>query len=340
LFPIFPDPEISLEPGTDIQAELAQAVPIPADLPAVSQVPALEQNPELTRSLSRLPERTLTKKGKEADVVDIVFAGSQADLEKAFQVAGWRQSEMTSAHTVARQFYSFLTKSSYATAPMSAQQLDGRMPDHTLEKAIQSQDKRNHIRIWKLESTWEGMPLWAGAAVRETGATLSVRQKGFIHHVSEDLGEEQRTVLQDLWVADCVEAAGYLPRPAMDHFLRNATGEFFRTDGSLLVAQLKPCAADSPATTFREAPHSKPRSWVFRFLRREILTVRSDLWRANCVYATFDLTRMAVAAARQGSYHRQAEAAFTRANTILPVRRTQPPNQNAADQLNDAKIAP
>jgi hypothetical protein len=318
-FPVFPEPEIDLKPGSDLEVELTQATTLPADLPPVAETPALEENAELIGSLKALPDRTLTKTGNAADVVDIVFVGSLTDLEHAFQAAGWRQSDAVSPRAVMRQFYAFLARASYANAPMSSQFLEGRKPNLTLEKAFDSNEKRNHIRIWELENKWQGMPLWASAAVRETGATLSVRHKGFIHHVSEDLGEEQQTVLRDLSVAGCVESVGSVARPALDHVLRNATGGLFRTDGLLLVVRLKPCVSESNGRGGAAVPSpSKHGSWAFRYLRREILTVRSDLWRANCIYALFDLTRMTVGALRRNSSHRTAEREAARVDTFAP----------------------
>jgi hypothetical protein len=191
---------------------------------------------------------------------------------------------------------------------MTTQLLEGRPPDLTLEKVFQSHEKRNHVRIWSLEETWEGSPLWASAAVRETGATLSIRHKGFIHHVSEDLDEEQATIVRDLAVAGCVESVGTIARRDVDHILKNATGEYFRTNGSLEIIRVKPCAFDSGEG--REGPPIKTGSRPYRYLRKEILTVRSDLLRANCIYGLFDLTRTAIAAARQNYSRREVEAEF------------------------------
>jgi hypothetical protein len=201
---------------------------------------------------------------------------------------------------------------------MSSQFLEGRKPNLMLEKALDSNEKRNHIRIWQLEDKWQGMPLWGSAAVRETGATLSIRHKGFIHHVSEDLGEEQQTVLRDLSLAGCVEGLGSVARPAMDHFLRNATGEFFHTDGLLLVVRLKPCESDSNGRSAVVPPPPRHGSRAFRYLRREILTVRSDLLRANCIYTLYDLTRMTVGALHRNSSHRTAAGYVPRISTFGP----------------------
>jgi len=317
LFPIFPEPEINLQPGTDIEVELTQTASLPADLPPVEQIPAINQDAELTARLTAVPIRTFTKKGKEADVVNVAFLGSQEDLVHAFQAAGWQQSEPVSTHSVVHGMYAFLAKTNFSTAPMSLQLLDGRKPDLTLEKALQTSEKRNHLRIWRVVTS-DGTPLWIGAAVHETGATLSIRQKGFIHHVSEDLGEEQQALLRDLFVAGCVDAAGSVARLGMDHIVPNATGEFFRTDGSLEVIRVKRCAPDAAELAQANAPPFKAGSRAFRYVRREILTVRSDLWRANCIYSAFDLTRMTVAAFRRNTSQRLIDERYESAAARPP----------------------
>jgi len=327
LFPIFPEPEIDLEPGTDLQVELVQAVDVPARLAPVPQIAVL--NPP---ELPALPERTFTKNGKLADVVNLVFAASQSDLEQAFQAAGWQQSEAVSTRTVLKDLNAFLDRTSYATAPISAQLLENRKPDLMLEKVNQSHGKRNHVRIWKLDDTWDGVPLWASSAVRETGATLSIRNMGFIHHVAEDLDEEQNAVIRDLAIADCVASLGTVARPGMEHVLRNANGEFFRTDGSLYVIRLQPCSSDSGEAGLGSAHAFRPGSRVFRYLRRQILTVRSDLFRANCIYALLDLTRMTIGALRQNSARNQANAAFRQEQTL----RLSQPDASLSEQMPPA----
>ena len=314
LFPVFPEPEIYLGPGTDVEAVLTQPVKLPPDLPVVTPVPVLEHETELTQDLNGLPERTFTKKGKEADVINLVFVGLQSDIEQAFQAAGWKQSEPVSRSAVMHGFHAFLAKTNYATAPISMQWMDGRPADLTLEKTFDSYGKRNHLRIWALEKSWQGEPLWASAAVRETGATLSVRHKGFMHHVSEDVAEEQHVVLRDLEAAGCVDAVGLIARPDMEHMMQNATGEFFRTDGTLEVIRLKPCQFDLHGAGYSDAPRPKPGSRAFRYTRREILTVRGDLLRANIIYSLFDVTRITVKAFRQNSSHRAEEASFRQEN--------------------------
>jgi hypothetical protein len=307
LFPIFPEPEIYLPPGTDLLIRLEDNVDLPEELVPPSPLPGL-QNDELqsiAEVLGRLPTRTLDKKSHEADLINIVFIGTKEELAQAFQGAGWKQSDSVSWQSVGLQIHSFLAKSSYATAPMSPQLFDGRPPDLTLEKTFDSYSRRDHLRIWKLESTVDDVPLWVGAAVRETGATLSVTRMGFVHHVSDDLEGEQRAIQRHLLAADCVDSVGKVERPGMDKAVINATGEVLRTDGSVMVLRVKACSAPS-SSDFNEAPRFRPGSKFSRYLRKEILTVRSDLLRANSIYALFRVTVATTKTLRQMSARRAA----------------------------------
>ncbi len=331
LFPIFPEPEINLEAGTDIEVELARSTNLPYNLPPVPRIPLIADDRELDDGLTDLPERTLTKKGKEADVINIVFAGSREDLEEAFTAAGWHQSQPTSTRSVTRDFYSFLSRTSYSTAPMSTQLLEGRKPDLALEKVFQSHEKRNHLRIWSLDNRWDGLALWASAAVRETGATLSLRHRSFIHHVSENLDEEPETILRDLAVAGCVDSVGMMARP-LEHVLRNATGEYFRTDGSLAVIRLKPC--DSGQSELATSSNVKNGSWAYRYLRRQILTVRSDLVRSNCIYGTFELARAATGAVRKKHSHRAVATTLRQEVDATPGKYAGNADRNLSDRDN------
>jgi hypothetical protein len=61
---------------------------------------------------------------------------------------------------------------------------------------------------------------------------------------------------------------------------------------------------------------------MFRFVRRQVLTVRSDLWRANCIYALFDLTRITVGAARRNAEHQTADARVSNPQSATPANAT------------------
>jgi hypothetical protein len=288
LFPVFPEPEIHLPPGTDLQVMLRKDVAIPEGLLPPPSVPRISNADllEVTNSLERLPARTFDRKGREADLINMAFLGSKEDIVTAFLAAGWKQSDPVSRHSVMHQFHAFLEKTSYKTAPMSRQTFDGHPPDLTFEKTFDSYGRRDHLRIWQLQQDSEDEPLWVGAAVRETGATLSVTHLGFMHHVSADLDEEQHAIERDLLGVDVVESVGSIERLDQPKAMLNATGEMLRTGGDVRLVRLKPGLDPQLASASEEASF-KPGSKFSRYVRKEVLTVRSDLLRANCFYALY-----------------------------------------------------
>jgi hypothetical protein len=73
----------------------------------------------------------------------------------------------------------------------------------------------------------------------------------------------------------------------------NSIGDPITTDSNIAVVQMQECHAAVPELAEDpEAAPFKPGSAVFRYLRRDVLTVRSDMLRANIIYATFDVLRM------------------------------------------------
>ena len=320
LFPVFPEPEIYLPPGTDLLVRLKDNVDMPEELVPPLPLSGLQNDEQqsIADVLGQLPTRTLDKKYHEADLINMVFIGTKEELAQAFEGAGWKQSDSVSWQSVKLQFHSFLAKSSYATAPMSRQLFNGRPPDLTLEKTFDSYSKRDHLRIWKLESTVDDVPLWVGAAVRETGATLSVTHMGFVHHVSDDLDAEQRAIQRHLLAADCVDSVGKVERSRMDKAVINATGEVLRTDGTVMVLRVKACGAPfSP--DFNDSTRFRPGSKFSRYLRKEILTVRSDFLRANSIYALFRVTVVTTKTLRQMSARRADIRSVHAASDRLPA---------------------
>ena len=72
-----------------------------------------------------------------------------------------------------------------------------------------------------------------------------------------------------------------------------------RTDGDLAIVQLKECQPVIPGlVSSTEGTNFKAGNHVFRYIRKQILTFRSDIWRANVIYGIYDLGRMSFAALR------------------------------------------
>jgi hypothetical protein len=310
-FPFFPEPEIYLPRGSDLKLELTSELSLPAttDHEVENSAPDEIEKAVMEITASELPERTTTRFGQNADIVNVALLGTEEQMNAAFRAAGWKNGDRLSTGSVLRQARAFLSFNNYPSAPITTQLMDGQRVSATWEKGLDSYAKREHLRVWGRKDVIEGQTVWLGAMTRETGAALSLRRHKFIHHIDAEMDEGRGMLTRDLNLAGCVEAVYYVQRPRMTHTAMNATGDPMRTDGSLAVVQLKDCEnavfeqADDGA-----AVRSRPRSRFARYLRMQILSFKSDLMRGNIVYESFDLTRMVVRARR----HRTEKAALAR----------------------------
>lgn len=298
---ILPEPEIYLPPGTDLRLRLNLPLYVgdQPELPRVSfQMDEYERG-DVELLIQNVPDRTTTKKGKEADVVNILFVGSREEVDEAFDAAGWLPADRTSSLSVARQFQAFLTLSNYATMPMSQQLLAGQPQDITWQKSFNSYGKREHVRLWSQPLTVQGESAWLSAYTRETSAALSVKNQNFIHHIDRNLDEGVNMLVRDLSLTGCVDSVHQLPRPELNETMVNSTGDAMRTDGNLTVVNLKHC--NRPVM---EYSHSKPlipvhpRSRIVRFFRTQVLLYKSDVVRGNIIYSAYYLADLSIRSLR------------------------------------------
>jgi LssY C-terminus len=312
-FPIFPEPEIYYGPGTELRLELTSAL----HLPSTDESPSMGNEDLSSEDIFVLdeialsePERTYTRQHKVADVINLAFLGTREQVETAFHRANWVGSDHFSKRAFLSQFYALLNDSSYARAPMMPMTVDERLPDMTFQKSLNSYSKRDHLRVWQSEESLEGSPIWVAAATHDVGASLSVRRQRFVHHIEADIDEERAKVIRDLRLAGCVESVYLAPRPDVPRLNSNATDEAVTTDGELAVVRLKDCP--DTRTTPPQNIQGRPGNRVFRYVRCQILTFRSDIWRANIIYGLYDLGRMMVTA----NAHRSAAAAMRPPPTV------------------------
>ena len=269
------------------------------------------ENSEFESLAQSLPQHSTTVKQVDADVVNLVFVGSRQEVESAFQRAGWSTSDAFSKKSFFRDFYAFLNDSGYAQAPMRPFLLDGKPADMNWQKSLNSYARRDHLRIWQWPGSTDSETMWVSSSTHDTGATLSLEHRQFVHHITPDIDEERSKVIRDLNVAGCVKAVHLVLRPKMASITQNATGDLVSTDGALAVVELQECRPMEPGLVLGNvATQFRPGNRLFRYFRRQILTFRSDIWRANIIYGVYDLTRMSIVAWK----HHSAETANREAN--------------------------
>lgn len=298
-FPIFPEPEIYYPPGTDIRLKTTERLSsTPVAITQSIEVTVADWMP-LDAWVQQVPPRVTTRKEVDADLVNLAFVGSRQQVQASFVAAGWHNADPFSRRSFVHNFYAILNNSGYPQEPMITFLLNGKPEDMNWQKSLNSVSRRDHLRIWEWLPEGATEPVWVSASTHDTDAVLSMKYKGFVHHVSPDIDDERAKVIRDLTFAGCVQSVAYVRRPGFSTTTQNATGDLMRTDGSIAVVHLQECQPVTPDLNADSSKsHFKPGNHVFRYLRREILTFRSDIWRANIIYGIFDAGRMAVNALR------------------------------------------
>jgi len=326
-FPIFPEPEIYLPAGTDIRLRLTQPV---TSLTGTSSLTAVNNADdtailEVEDEANTLPIWSTTPALSDADVINVAFLGSHEQVEAAFTNAGWVNSEVFTKHSFMRDFYAFLNNSGYPEAPMRPLLLDGKPADMNWEKSLNSYARRDHLRMWQWTSPSGGETLWLSSSTHDQGAALSVKRHEFLHHITPDIDDERSKVVRDLTAAGCVQSVHFVSRRDVPNLTQNATGDPVRTDGELAIIELKSCQPATPElASVPQAANFKAGNHAFRYFRRQILTFRSDIWRANIIYGVYDLGHMSVTALR---HRHPAPLTYPEANEVrLQQARQQPPH--------------
>jgi hypothetical protein len=300
VFPIFPEPEIFYPAGTDLRLQTTTKLSLPPALASYdpeSSTATKAEAAQFDELVEQLPLRVVTKKNLDADVLNIVFLGDEEQVRSAFQQAGWHNAVPSSRQSAFRNFYALLNNSGYAQQPMMTFLLNGKPQDMSLQKSLNSYDRRDHLRIWQWPQEGAAQSVWVSSSTRDTRAALSFKSRGFVHHIASDIDEERSLIIRDLNFSGCVKSVSYVSRPNMPAASRNATGDLMHTDGSVAVVTLQNCQA-SPQQNVTKAGSFKAGNHIFRFARRQILTFRSDIFRANIVYSAYEGGRMMVSAMR------------------------------------------
>ena len=102
--------------------------------------------------------------------------------------------------------------------------------------------KRHHLRLWRtLVAAPDGREIWIGASTHDIGLDVHV---GVVSHaVDPDLDEERAKVGADLMAGGLVASERLVSRPDPLTEGRTATGGTWKTDGQLLVIELKTSSA-------------------------------------------------------------------------------------------------
>ena len=178
------------------------------------------------------------------DPLNIVVIGDGAEALNAFILRGWEVTETIHGAAVWRTIASSLFGRMYRHSPVSPLYVFDRQQDIALQKARQTVDERNHLRIWLSPYDFEGRNVWIGQISRDIGVRFS--SKTFVtHKIDPDVNETRDYLVQDLVGSGYARRLGYGAGVGAASIYAprfNYTDDPYWTDGHRAVIEL----ANSP----------------------------------------------------------------------------------------------
>jgi hypothetical protein len=188
-----------------------------------------------------IPRRVEDRQKNPGDMVNFALIGTEEQVKKAFQNAGWVQVDSTKEDAVVHGLLQTLQHKSYLEMPMSTLYLFGRPQDLSYARAdpITVAAERHHLRVWKATETVDGKPLWVGSSTHDIGFEEDQRNNGITHKIDPEIDKERDFLEQSFAAAGNLQAAAYVTPANPLRDARTATGGSFQSDGRIVVLLLK-----------------------------------------------------------------------------------------------------
>jgi len=176
------------------------------------------------------------------DPLNLAVVAPEGALGSPFLRQGWDVTETIRLRTVFGTVASSLFGRIYKNSPISALYVFDRPQDLALQKARNTVDERNHLRLWLTPVTFEGANVWVGQISRDIGVRLTTKTIT-THKIDPETDDARFYLLQDLVNSGAVARFGYVkgvdfaPRETPR---RNFTGDPYFTDGLRAVFFLSP----------------------------------------------------------------------------------------------------
>ena len=194
----------------------------------------------LRQALENLPCCMTNKDGSgQSDPLNIIVIGPEEEIWPAFISRGWDESEIIYGASLGRTIASSLFGRRYRYSPMSALYFYGRPQDVGLQKARQTFDERNHLRLWLSPMRYKGMPVYIGQISRDIGIKLTTKSPTLTtHEIDPDIDEARDYLIQDMLESQKVAKTGLVEgvgKADPDNPRYNLTASPYWTDGMRVV---------------------------------------------------------------------------------------------------------
>jgi LssY C-terminus len=229
--------EILFPAGTDLQVQVVR----PSMLKTRdkwSGWPVLQVDAKLQAIVTAAPTRVYTKDNRPSDLTNLMFIGSQQQIEAAFQEAGWFETDSLNMGSAVKTVQATIRSAGYAQAPVSLLTINGKPPDLIFQKSLDTFAKRHHIRIWKQPATWQGREVWIGAATHDIDISTARAHTKWGHRIDPHVDREREWIETDLLYAGTATSYALVDRPHVPKKTANGTGDVITTDGQLSIVEI------------------------------------------------------------------------------------------------------
>jgi hypothetical protein len=216
-----------------------------------AELVALEDEAAFRAALAALPCCAMDRHGRpQGDPLNLVLVGDRLVVLSALVRMGWDVTEALDAATAWKTFTAFVLQTRYRYSPVSPLYLFGRRHDMALQKARETIDQRNHLRLWLSPLRHRGHPVWVGQVSRDIGVYFTLRTWNLTTHaIDPDVDETREYLGEDLLRSGLVHRMGYVggvgPAPPSEP-RQNLLGDPYYTDGlrAVFVLTDEPTAVD------------------------------------------------------------------------------------------------
>jgi hypothetical protein len=213
---------------------------IPAPLtpaPVAPKVVGANAIPTLLRT--QLPHYTEGLTGHPQEPVSLVFVGTHAQIEGAFQAAGWIEAQPYGFTSLAHAIGRTLTHHPDLAGPVTASFLADQPNALAFSQPVGATFAQRHpIRLWSTHlQTSGGQPVWLATAGFDRGFELAPSTGLPTHQIAADIDTERAYVVTSLERTGRVRNAVTLqlvPRESGHNF----DGDPFFTDGKAVILSL------------------------------------------------------------------------------------------------------
>lgn len=187
--------------------------------------------------------RIRTIDGLLSDPVNLAFIGSEDQLHRAMQGAGWSLAHKLTPRSGFRTVMAAIKRQSYVSAPVSPGYLFNNKQDFTYQQNIKNKPfARHHVRFFKVPDGWlmpGGYKVdWLAAGTYDRAIGFSYYTLQITHRIASDTDIERDHIIKTLADAKKLKKVKIIENYFSAYHHRNGGGDSISTDGALPIVEL------------------------------------------------------------------------------------------------------